>query len=251
MPEFTSESALAVVTGASRRVGKMLALALAQRGYHLIVHYHHNQDDALQTVQEIRSLGLAATALPADLSCPDEIGSLFTQVDEISGKVEILVNSAAVMPSGKLTAASVEDWSQVMDLNLRAPWLCTLAAAQRMPAGGLVINICDEFASQTWSRYPLYGLSKSSLEHLTRMLAADLNGKIRVNGLALGAVLPPAGANSEAWDRLVHRSRLKTVMQPALIGRMLDYFLENEYISGEILYADQIVNAEKDAGGAS
>jgi len=148
-----------------------------------------------------------------------------------------------VMPAGSVQSASLRDWQAVMDLNLRAPWLCTRAAAGVMKPGGLVINICDEFAGQTWRRFALYGLSKNALEQLTRMQALEYEGQIRVNGLALGPVLPPDDLPAGMWERVAARSALGNVTGPAVIGQTLAYLIENEYISGEIIRpADLRVN---------
>ena len=227
---------LALVTGAAHRVGRLLALELAGLGYDIALHYHHAAEDVVAgAVDAIQARGRNAYPLQADLGQPAEIEQLFAAIQHLPAELRIVVNSAALMPALTIAQSSLEDWQAVMDLNLRAPWYCTRAAANIMEPGGLVIHICDEFAGQTWKRYALYGLSKYTLEHLTRMQAGEYQGRMRVNGLALGPVLPPAEMPDGMWDRVVKRSALGQATSSTLIGQALAYLIENEYISGEII----------------
>ena len=225
----------ALVTGGAHRVGRILALELAKQGYDLIIHYHTSVQAAIETAAEIRNLGRQVVCISADLRELEEIKRLFESVGKLEKPLRILVNSAAVMPSGRLVDASASDWQEVMDTNLRAPLFCTRAAAEVMPHNSLVINICDEFAHQTWKKQPLYGLSKSTLEQMTKILANEFRPGLRVNGLALGPVLPSPDMPAAVWERIVERSAVKKANTIDLIGQALAYLIKNEYISGEIL----------------
>ncbi len=188
-----------------------------------------------QTRDLILSQGGQAEVYQADLTHIGEIQVLFQKVDQLSGRLAILVNCAALMDGKDLLTLSEKDWSETMDLNLRAPFFCSQLAAARMRDSGLIVNVSDYFADQTWKRFPLYGLSKSSLEHLTRMLARRLEPQIRVNALALAPVVPPEGTTPEEWSRLLARSPGGQAVPDEQIGRALAYLIENEYISGEVL----------------
>lgn len=227
---------LALVTGAAHRVGRILALELAGLGYDIGLNYFHADETLVdETVRQIEARGRQAYPLQADLTQPEEIARMFFAISELPAELRIAVNSSAVMPTGSVAEASLRDWQTVMDLNLRAPWLCTRAAASLMKPGGLVIHICDEFSAQVWQRFALYGLSKNALEHLTRMQAREYSGRIRVNGMALGPVLPPDDLPAGMWERVAARSVLGRATDAASIGQTLAYLIENDYISGEII----------------
>src|SRR4026208_1528956 len=130
-------SPLALVTGAAHRLGKTFALTLAQHGFDILLHYHHSLDAALLTRAEIESRGSRVPLAPADLTDPAQIQSLFSNLQSL----DVLVNSAAFMPSGNVDALSIENWDTSLDLNLRAPFLLAQEASKKMTAGGLIVNI--------------------------------------------------------------------------------------------------------------
>ena len=132
-------SPLALVTGAAHRLGKVFALTLARQGFDIILHYHQAEEEAAQTKAEIESTGSRVTLAPADLSNPTEINSLISNLQTL----DLLVNSAAYMPSGNVDLLSLENWDQSLDLNLRAPFLLAQEASKKMSAGGLIVNISD------------------------------------------------------------------------------------------------------------
>ena len=125
-------ASLAVVTGAAVRIGKAIALELAARGYTIGLHYHTSQAEAEQTAAAIEALGSRAVLLQADLSDPRQIEKMYAQVASLSEKLQVLVNSASLMPAGDIGEATLEEWEQVLGINLRAPWLCAKAAARLM-----------------------------------------------------------------------------------------------------------------------
>ena len=140
----------ALVTGAAHRLGKTFALTLAQHGFDIILHYHHSPDAALLTKAEIESYGRRVILAPADLTDPEQIKSLISNLESF----DVMVNSAAFMPSGNVDALSIENWDMSLDLNLRAPFLLAQEASEKMTDGGLIVNITDVGAQKAWSRYP-------------------------------------------------------------------------------------------------
>ena len=169
---------LAVVTGGAHRLGRAFALTLAYQGYAVLVHYHRSAQHAAKTVAEIKTFGVPAFSMQADLTRSEHVGSLFLLVDSLLESADanlshfsLLVNSAAVMPRGDALTLPVEDWDAALDLNLRAPFLCAQHAALRMKRGGLIVNVSDVGAGKAWSGFPSYTVSKSALESLTKVLA--------------------------------------------------------------------------------
>lgn len=231
---------LAVITGAAHRLGRAIAIGLAQQGFAIGLHYHASFDAARETADELAQITNAPVhLLQADLMQPDEIDHMFARVATFSNRLNVLVNSAAVMSPGNLMEMRVEEWEAVLNLNLRAPWLCACAAARLMdPEGGVIVNISDSSAQKTWAGYQAYILSKSALETLTRLLAKDLAPNVRVNAVAPGLILPAPGFPTETWDRLVQRLPLQTVGQPEDVVRAILFFIQNPYVTGQVLAVD-------------
>ena len=227
-------SPLALVTGAAHRLGKSFALTLAQHGFDILLHYHHSLDAALLTKTEIESYGRRVTLAPADLTEPEQIRSLISNLQSL----DVLVNSAAFMPGGNVDALSIENWDTSLDLNLRAPFLLSQEASKKMTDGGLIINITDVGAQKAWSRYPSYTVSKAALESLTKILARGLAPKIRVNAIAPGFVLQSDIVPPEEWERLIQRVPLKRPARPDEIASALEFLLKNEYITGQVIVVD-------------
>jgi pteridine reductase len=227
-------SPLALVTGAAHRLGKVFAVTLAREGFDILLHYHQSEDAALQTKAEIESVGRHVYLAQADLTNPTQIESLISNIESLN----VLVNSAAFMPSGNVDLLSVENWDQSLDLNLRAPFLLAQEASKKMEEGGLIVNITDVGAQKTWSRYPSYTVSKAALESLTKILARALAPKIRVNAIAPGFVLQSDIVTSEEWQRLIKRIPLKRPARPEEIASALEFLLKNEYITGQTIVVD-------------
>jgi pteridine reductase len=227
-------SPLALVTGAAHRLGKVFALTLARQGYDIILHYHQAADAALQTKAEIESVGRSVTLTQADLTDPSQIQSLLSKIESLS----VLVNSAALMPSGNVDLLSLENWDQSLDLNLRAPFLLAQEASKKMTDGGLIVNLTDVGAQKAWSRFPSYTVSKAALESLTRILARAYAPKIRVNAIAPGFVLQSDVVSDEQWEKLINRVPLKRPARTEEIASALEFLLKNEYITGQTIVVD-------------
>ena len=227
-------SPLALVTGAAHRLGKAFALTLARHGFDIALHYHHSLDAALQTRAEIESVGRSVTFAQADLTDPAQISSLLSKIDSL----QVLVNSAAFMPSGNVDALSLENWDASLDLNLRAPFLLAREASQKMTEGGLIVNITDVGVQKAWSRYPSYTVSKAALESLTKILARALAPRLRVNAIAPGFVLPSDIVPAGEWERLIQRVPLKRTARIEEVASALEFLLHNEYITGQTIVVD-------------
>ncbi len=229
---------LALVTGAAHRLGKAFVLALARNGYAILLHYRNSGEQATSTATEIRTLGMPVFLSQADLTKPDDIASLFAQVDKIPHTLRVLVNSAAVIPAGDPRTLTVQEWDSTFELNLRAPFLCAREAATRMKEGGLIVNVTDVGARKTWSRFPSYSVSKAGLEALTHILARAYAPSIRVNAIAPGLVLQSDEISNAEWQKLVERLPLKRSATLQEIALALEFLLKNEYVTGQTLVID-------------
>ena len=227
----------AIVTGAGRRLGRAFALALAENGANVVVHYGRSAEQAEEVVRGLHVHGVQAAAVQADLADPKEAAELVSRAEEAIGKIDFLVNNAAIFgPVGALDA-SIEDWQSHLDVNLTAPYLIAQRfASARHGAPGSIVNLLDWRAMRPGADHFPYTISKAALAALTRGLAVSLAPAIRVNGLALGAILPPSDGGTVDPLQGVPSGRWGTVEEAA--EALLFLLAGPEYVTGEILHVD-------------
>lgn len=225
------------MTGAGRRLGRAFAEALAINGANVIVHYGHSAEEAGGVVRDLEVHGVRAVAIQADLANPVEAAELVSRAEEAIGKVDLLVNNAAIFgPVGALDA-SIEDWQSHLDVNLTAPFLISQQFARaRDGAPGSIVNLLDWRALRPGADHFPYTISKAALAALTRGLAVSLAPDIRVNGLALGAILPPSDGGTNDPLEGVPSERWGTVEEA--VEALLFLLAGPEYVTGEILHVD-------------
>jgi pteridine reductase len=179
------------------------------------VHYGHSRKEAEATAAEIRKLGAKAEAFATDLSQPGAPEKLADAVVASMGPIDLLVNSAGVMRRTPIGEVTYENWAETMDLNLRAPFFLSQAVAKVMkPRGGVIINIADLAAFETWTGYMPHSISKAGVVQMTRAMAHALAPEIRVNAIAPGAVLLPEGWSEDSRKRLEESTPLKRLGTP-------------------------------------
>ncbi len=229
---------LALVTGAAHRLGKALATALARDGYAVGLHYWTSQVEAETAARELSALGAPVFPIRADLSNPDSIPRLFSQLDEIPHPLKVLVNSAGIFRGSHPRDTGLEEWNLTMDLNLRAPFFCAQQAAARMSAGGLIINVTDVAARKAWSHFPAYAASKAALEALTGILARAYAPEIRVNAIAPGLFLRSHDTTEQDWQRLIAHLPLGRTGKTEELSAAFRFLLQNNYVTGQTLVID-------------
>lgn len=232
---------VALVTGGGRRVGRALALALADRGATVAVHYNESEKGAREVAATIKKGGGRAEMLGADLTDPTAPASLIDEVVGKLGSLDVLINSAAIMlrtPFGEVDAGK---WDQIFALNLRAPFFLAQAAAphlRRTRGGGAIVNIADLAAFETWPGYVPHGLTKSGIVHMTKALARVLAPEIRVNAVAPGTVLLPDDWTEADRERLDKTTPLKRQGSPDDVAAAMLFLLDADYITGETIIVD-------------
>jgi NAD(P)-dependent dehydrogenase (short-subunit alcohol dehydrogenase family) len=229
-----------LVTGAARRVGRAIALALAERGCDLLVHFNSAAVEASETVDLARAAGVRAESAQANLTDLKGIEDLFQVLDKSFDGLDLLVNSAAIMQPIELLQASEEDWDRTMNLNLRAPFFCIQLAAQRMHQRGVgaIVNISDVAGLRPWSRYPVHSISKAGLEMLTKVAARALAPQIRVNAIAPGPVLRSDWIDPPRWSQITEALPLRRGGSPNDVSSAVIFLLENDFITGETIVVD-------------
>lgn len=232
------DNKLVLITGAALRVGRELALAVAHAGGDVVIHYGHSQDEALSLSEEIQALGRKAYPLQADLSDPAQVSTLVPIASE-HGPLFGLVNNAAIFEPLAWHTTSLDDWNRHLMVNLTTPFLLSQAFARHIhsSATGRIVNLLDWRALHPGADHLPYTISKSALAALTRSLAIALAPNISVNGLALGAVLPPSGGESPT--NILKNVPAGRWAELDEVGQALIFLLEGPaYITGEIIHVD-------------
>ena len=235
--EYDLRGHTALVTGAGRRLGRAFAEGIAREGADLVIHYGNSQAGAEQAVQVVQQLGCRSVAIQADLSDPVAAAGLIRRSLELVPEVDLLINNAAIFEPVDALETSVEAWQRHFSVNLTSPFLISQAFAKaRNGAPGAIVNLLDWRALLPAADHFPYTISKAALAAMTRGLALALAPSIRVNGLALGAILPADGAASGDPIAGVPAGRWGTV-QEAVEG-LLFLLAGPKSMTGEILRLD-------------
>jgi len=235
---MTLANKVILITGGARRVGKALALAVAQAGADVVIHYGQSRTEAENVREEIETMGRKAILLQADLADPAQVASLMSRTLD-HGPLFGLVNNAAIFEPLNWENSSLEDWNRHLAINLTAPFLLSQAFARALQPteSGRIVNLLDWRALRPGADHLPYTISKSALAALTQSLAIALAPRIVVNGLALGAILPPSDGNvaSSILDQ-VPAGRWATLEE---VGQALVFLLDGPaYVTGEIIHVD-------------
>jgi len=229
---------LVLITGAALRVGRALALSVAHSGADVVIHYGSSHAEAQLLSDEIKGMGRQAFLLQADLAIPAELETLIQKASEF-GPLYALVNNAAVFKPLTWQSTTLDDWNYHLMVNLTAPFLLSQAFARSVPANqsGRIVNLLDWRALRPGTDHLPYTISKAALAALTRSMAIALAPNITVNGLALGAVLPPSTGDPPA--NLLKRVPAGRWAELDEVGRALLFLLDDpSFVTGEIIHID-------------
>ncbi len=232
---------VALVTGAGRRVGKAIALALASRGAALAIHYRSSRAEAEAVAAEIAANGGRAQSFRADLEKVAEIELMVSEVIAAFGRIDVLINSASVFHRKTIEEFTEHDWDVTLDTNLKAPaFLSKFAgAAMRRQGAGKIVNIGDWAGIRPYNNYFPYTVSKSGIIGLTRTLAKALAPEVQVNCVALGPVIAPEEYSSEEIARMVAGTLTKKMGSPQDVARAVLFLCEGtDFATGSTLVLD-------------
>jgi len=197
-----SQPRSALITGAAKRLGRAIALAMAEQGWDIAIHYHQSRDAAEATAAEIRARGRRAWLIQADLSREAEVTRIFPELNAACGPLHCLFNNASVFEMDKVDTATRESWDRHIETNLRAPLVLSQAFAQQLPpdSDGNIINMLDHRVWKLTPYFLSYTVAKMGLWTLTRTLALGLAPRIRVNGIGPGPTLPSPRQSEEHFQ---------------------------------------------------
>ena len=231
----------ALVTGAGHRLGRVLALALAEAGADLLLHFHTSRAGAEETARGVEALDRRASVLQADLVEPAAVEALLAAAHSAAPRLDLLVNSAAAYERAPLAELTVERWDAMLDLNLRAPFLLSRGAAPwlRGDGGGVIINIVDLAGFMPWAHHLHYAVSKAGLIAMTRCLALELAPDIRVNAVAPGTVIPAPGQSADDLAAIRARTPLGRLASPEDVAQSVLFLAAGPAsVTGQVLTVD-------------
>lgn len=230
---------VALVTGAGRRVGRSIALALGARGMPVVVHFNGSRDGAEETARRIVEAGGEAIVEQADLAQVDAAFGLVDRAVAWRGALGALVNSAAVMLRTPVAETTQADWDTMFALNVRAPYFLSQRAAPALAASeGAIVNIADLAAFESWPAYVPHGMTKAAVVQMTRSMARALAPGVRVNAVAPGVVLLPEGWSEADAEHLRTTTPLQRLGSPEDVAQAVVFLLAARYVTGEVVRVD-------------
>jgi len=239
----------ALVTGAGKRLGRAMALALAEAGHDLALHYATSADEAEAVGGEIRGLGRKAVTLQADLTVEAEMQALVPAATQALGPLTVLVNNASIFEYDNIRSADRASWDRHLESNLRAPFVLTQAFAAQAPkatpdaqgepeAQALIVNMIDQRVRKLTPEFMSYTLAKSALWTLTRTAAQALAPDVRVNAIGPGPTLIGARQSERHFTTQRESTVLQRGSNPSDVTAALLYFLNAPGVTGQLLCTD-------------
>jgi NAD(P)-dependent dehydrogenase (short-subunit alcohol dehydrogenase family) len=233
------EGQVALVTGAGRRIGRAIALRLAAEGARMALHYRSSGQEAEGLAAEIVRAGGEAACIRAELTRVGEIDRLFEQIEKRFGRLDILVNNAAIFSPTPIGRTEEAQWDDILDTNLKAQFFAAQRAAPLLTQSGRgrIINLASLGGLQAWPNYTAYSVSKAGVIMLTRCLARALAPRVTVNAIAPGTISFPEDA-PEIAERAIRSAPLHRTGSAEDIVNAVLYLIGAEFVTGQILVVD-------------
>jgi NAD(P)-dependent dehydrogenase (short-subunit alcohol dehydrogenase family) len=231
---------VALVTGAAKRIGKSIALRLAENGWHVAIHYRKSAAKAETVAAEVRLRGGKAMTVEADLTSEAEVEAIIPKVTEQLGTLSLLVNNASVFEMDKADTVTRASWDRHIEANLRAPFVLSQAFARQyaLQGGGNIINLLDQRVWKLTPYFVSYTIAKMGLWTLTRTLALSYAPRIRVNGIGPGPTLPSPRQSAEQFDQQSAAMPLGHGATPQEIARAVLFILSSPSMTGQMIALD-------------
>ena len=229
---------VALVTGSAKRLGRAVALRLAEEGADVVIHHRASAAEAASAVAEVEKFGGRALAIAADLSNISDVKRLFDETEKHFGRLDILVNSAANFLRTEFGSTTEQTWDASLDTNLKAPFFCAQAAAPLLKKNhGVIINFADVGGILGWTEYIPHCVSKAGVILLTRCLAKELAPDVRVNAIAPGTITME-GDPPEWESDFIRRAPLRRSGRPSDIADAVVFLVRAKFITGQVLVVD-------------
>jgi NAD(P)-dependent dehydrogenase (short-subunit alcohol dehydrogenase family) len=230
----------ALVTGGAKRIGRAIALGLAQDGWAVAIHHHHSVKEAASLVGEIERAGGKAVSLQADLTNAQSVSQLVPDAAAAIGPLTLLVNNASLFERDEASNMMQAGWDAHMNANLRTPAFLAQAFAAQLPAGldGNIINMLDQRVWRPTPKFLSYTLSKMALWDMTRLLALSFAPHIRVNGVGPGPTLKNARQSDADFTRQAHATILRRSTTPDEIYAAIRFIIASPAMTGQMIALD-------------
>jgi 3-oxoacyl-[acyl-carrier protein] reductase len=235
---------IAIVTGASRGIGRTIALRLAADGLGVVINYAGNAANAEGVVNEITSAGGRALAIQADVANPEDVKQLFEKTINAFGQIYVVVNNAGIMPLSPIAKGDVETFDKVIATNLRGTFLVLAQAAQHVAEGGRIIAFSSSVLAKSFPTYGPYIASKAGVEGLVHVLANELRGhKITVNAVAPGPVATELFLGDKTEEQIAQLSKLaplERLGEPSDIASVVSFLAGSDggWVNAQVLRAN-------------
>lgn len=227
----------ALVTGAGKRVGRVVSLALADAGVHVVAHYNTSAGPIAEVAEQIRSRGVKAWTIQADLARTEQVATLLPRVRDMAGPVDILINSASIFPSDTFKDVTPESIALNEQVNAVAPFILMRDFAGQGVEGDIV-NYLDTRIVDFDAGHVGYHMSKRTLFTLTRIAATEYAPKVKVNAVAPGLILPPEGQDESYLANLARTNPLQRYGSPEEVAEATLFLLRASFITGQVIYVD-------------
>jgi NAD(P)-dependent dehydrogenase (short-subunit alcohol dehydrogenase family) len=230
----------ALVTGAARRIGRVIALRLAREGHDVVIHCNESRGEAEAVLREVASLGRRGVIVAADLADAEACVGLMRDARAAIGPIGLLVNNASRFAPDEAQSFTTQGFDAHLSVNLRAPLILAREMAAALPAGagGAVVNILDQRVAKPTPHFFSYGLSKAALFDATHILAQALAPRIRVNAVAPGPTLSNARQRPEDFAKQGAGSALQRTVAPEEIADAVAYLAQARSVTGQTLFVD-------------
>lgn len=228
----------ALITGAAKRLGRAMAIALANEGMNIVIHYHSSKKEAKILAEELeKDYHVKTWLVCTDLSKPDKIEQFFRKMLSSVGKIDILINNASIFVKDSLSELTLEQLEENFCIHSFSPLMLGREFAKQ-PSRGVIVNFLDAALGDFDPKYISYTLSKQALFNQTRMMALDFAPNVRVNAIAPGAILPPVGETQQEMDQRAAALPLRRAGCEKNITDALLFLIKHDYLTGQVLFVD-------------
>ncbi|MCK5154099.1 MAG: SDR family oxidoreductase [Spirochaetales bacterium] len=227
----------ALITGASKRLGRATAVALAENGINTIIHYNNSEEDAAETVKLSIEKDVISDKLKYDFNDINGIKKLINEAKNVTGKLDFLINSASIYPVDSLHSLSESNLTNTININSLAPFVLA-REFKNICSRGAIINFLDARMTDFEPDHISYQLSKQMLFNLTKMMSLEFAPSIRVNAVAPGIIIPDNISDEESLIRLKEGNPLKRIGTPEEVSSTVLFLLRNDFITGQVIYVD-------------
>ena len=232
-------SKTALITGASKRIGRSIAINLANQGYNIVVHFNNSKTDAQKLVKEIKNIGVEAFSIPLDLNKTSKIKGFFDDVIKRAKNIQLLINNASLFEFDNLNNLSEKSFDDHININLKAPILLSKYFIKNLgKKKGSIINMLDQRVTNITPYFLSYTISKVGLYAFTKNQALSLAPNIRVNAISPGPTLKSTRQNLKQFNERIKRTPLKNKVSLDDINDGINFLNKNQSVTGQVLYLD-------------